>query len=323
MKAIVWTEYGSPDVLQLREVATPTPKPAELLIRVHATTVTAGDCEMRRLDFPLYLALPIRLWVGLLKPRGTTIPGTEFSGEVVAVGAEVAQFRVGDAVYGSAGMRLGTAAELTCQPEAGAVARKPSAMTYDEAATVPFGGCDALHFLRRGEVGPGERVLINGAGGSIGTYAVQLAKHFGAEVTAVDSAAKLEMLRALGADEVVDYTREDVPASGAVYDVIFDVVGTLSLPRIAPSLAADGRVLLANPGMSQRLDARRLGRTGSRRVVLEPSSPTAADLDYLRGLVDAGKLRAVIDRRYPLAEMREAHRYVETGHKQGHVVITV
>ena len=328
MKAIVWTAYGPPEVLELRQVEKPTPKANEVLIRVYATTVTAGDCEMRSLRFPFYFSLIMRLWRGLLKPRGTAILGTELAGEIEAVGRDVKRFKEGDQVFGSASLNLGANAEYICllaEPGEmeGGVATKPANMTYAEAATVPFGGRDALHFLRKADIQSGQRVLINGAGGSIGVFAVQLAKHFGAEVAAVDSAAKLDMLRALGADQVFDYTREDFTDSGEVYDVIFDVVGTVSFSRSARAITRDGTYLLANPMRSQMLSGPWARLTGSRRVIMETASGTVDDLVYLRELVEAGELRTVIDRAYPLEGIVEAHRYVETGRKQGNVVITV
>lgn len=327
MKAIVWTRYGPPEVLQLAEVEKPAPKDDELLIRIHATTVTAGDCEMRRLDFPLILSLAMRLWIGFKKPKGTTIPGTELAGEVEAVGEEVRGFNVGDQVFGAAGMKFGANAEYICLPVElddmqGGVALKPGNMTYAEAATVPFGGRDALHFIRKANIQSGQKILINGAGGSIGTFAVQLAKHFGAEVTAIDSTEKLEMLRSLGADHVIDYTHEDFTRNGVVYDVIFDVVGTISFSRSSKSIKRDGIYLLANP-MSQILRGLWTKMTTRKQVILETASGTIEDLIYLKELVEAGTLRTVIDRSYPLEEIVEAHRYVETGKKQGNVVITV
>jgi NADPH:quinone reductase-like Zn-dependent oxidoreductase len=327
MKAIVWTKYGPPEVLRLGEVEKPAPKDDELLIRIHATTVTAGDCEMRSLDFPLILGLAMRLWIGLLKPRGSTIPGTELAGEIEALGRAVKGFKVGDQVFGAAGMKLGANAEYICLPAEpndmqGGVTLKPDNMNYAEAATVPFGGRDALHFLRKADIQSGQKILINGAGGSIGTFAVQLAKHFGAEVTAIDSAEKLEMLRSLGADHVVDYTQEDFTQNGVVYDVIFDVVGTVSFSRSKNSIKKDGIFLLANP-TSQILKGLWTRMTTGKQVVLETASGTIDDLIYLKELVEAGTLRTVIDRIYPLEQIVDAHRYVETGKKQGNVVITV
>jgi NADPH:quinone reductase-like Zn-dependent oxidoreductase len=328
MKAVVWTAYGPPDVLELRDVEKPSPRDNELLIRIYATTVTAGDCELRSLNFPIYLSLPMRLWRGLLRPRENSILGTELSGEIEAVGKDVRRFKEGDQVFGSAGLGFGANAEYICLPEEpgeleGGVAIKPANMTYEEAATVPFGGRDALHFLRKGSIESGQRILINGAGGSIGTFAVQLAKYFGAEVTAVDSAPKLDMLRSIGADHVIDYTREDFATRGEVYDVIFDVVGTLSFSPGDRSLKEGGTYLTANPGLSQMVQGVWTSLRSDKKVVMETASGTVADLVFLRELIEAGELRTVIDRTYPLEEIAEAHRYVETGQKKGNVVITV
>lgn len=328
MKAVIWTKYGPPEVLQLREVQKPVPRDNELLIKIFATTVTAGDCETRRMDFPFYLSLPMRLWLGFFKPKEGSILGTELAGTVEAVGKDVQRFKVGDKVFGAVGMALGTNAEYITVSEdggdmEGGVAIMPANMSFEEAATVPFGGRDALHFLRLGNIQPGQRILINGAGGSIGTFAVQLAKIMGMDVTAVDSTAKLDTLQAIGADHVVDYTKEDFRQNGVVYDVIFDVVGTLSLSGCASSLTPDGTYLLANPmrGQVTRGPWHRL--RSSHEVVMQTASGKIEDLGYLRDLVEEGKLQTVIDRRYPLEEIVEAHRYVETGAKMGNVVITV
>jgi NADPH:quinone reductase-like Zn-dependent oxidoreductase len=328
MKAIVWTKYGPPDVLELREAEKPAPKEDEVLIRIYATTVTAGDCELRSLKFPIYLSLPMRIWIGFLKPKGTTIPGTELAGEIEAVGQDVKRFKEGDQVFGSAGMGFGANAEYICLPEKpgemeGGVAIKPANMTYEEAASVPFGGRDALHFLRKGDIQSGQKILINGAGGSIGTFAVQLAKYFGAEVTAVDSTAKLEMLRSIGADQVIDYTQEDFTKSGQTYDVIFDVVGTISFSRSERSIKQNGTYLLANPMGSQMVRGPWTRMTSSKNVIMQTASPTIEDLITLRELIEAGKIKSVIDRSYPLEQIVEAHRYVEKGGKKGNVVITV
>ena len=328
MKAIVWTRYGPPDVLQLKEVETPTPKDNEVLIRIRATTVTAGDCELRGLKVPLYLSLVMRLWRGLIKPRGTAILGTELAGDIEAVGKDVTLFKVGDQVFGSAGMNFGANAEALCLPERpgnmeGGVAIKPATMTYEEAAAVPFGGRDSLHFLRKGNLQPGQTILINGAGGSIGTFAIQLAKYFGTEVTAVDSTGKLDLLRDMGADHVIDYTQEDFTRSGKTYDVIFDVVGKSPFSRSIRSLEDNGTYLLANPRPRHMIRGLWTSMRSSKTVVFEAASPTTADLVFLRGLIEAGKIRSAIDRCYPLERIAEAHRYIETGAKQGNVVITV
>ena len=327
MQAIVWTKYGPPEVMQLQEVEKPTPQDDEILIRIYATTVTAGDSEMRSLKFPIILSLPMRLWIGFLKPKGTTIPGTELAGIVESVGKDVTLFKEGDQVFGAAGMGFGANAEYICLPERpgdmeGGVAIKPANMTYEEAATVPFGGRDALHFVRLGDIKTGQKILINGAGGGIGTFAVQLAKLDGAEVTAVDSAEKLDMLSSLGADHVIDYKQEDFTKNGVIYDVIFDVIGKLSFSRSNKALKPDGTYLLANPA-SQMLAGLWTQMTSKRKVIMQTASGTIGDLNYLRRLIEEGKIRTVIDRTYPLEEIVEAHRYVDTGAKQGNVVITV
>jgi len=328
MKAIVWTKYGPPEVLEFRDVDKPVPKDNEVLIRIYATTVTAGDCEMRDLKFPFYLSLPMRFWIGFSKPKENTIPGTELAGEIEAVGKDVKQFKPGDQVFGSAGMDLGANAEYICLPATpgdmeGGVTLKPANMTYPEAATVPFGGRDALHFLRLGNIHNGQKVLINGAGGSIGIFAVQLAKNYGAEVTAIDSTAKLDMLTSIGADHVIDYTKEDFTQNGDVYDVIFDVVGTLSLSKCNRSIKPDGTYLLANPIRGQIIQGPWTRMARGKKVIMQTASGTVEDLISLRQLIEEGKLKTVIDRTYPLEQIVEAHRYVETGQKLGNLVITV
>ncbi|NIM94508.1 MAG: zinc-binding dehydrogenase [Anaerolineales bacterium] len=326
MKAVVTTKYGPPEVLQIQEVEKPTPEDDEILIRVRATTVTAGDCEIRSLKLPLGYQLVLRMGFGFSKPRNP-IPGTEVAGEIEEVGVDVTQFRVGDKVFGATGMTFGANAEYVCVPEKpgemeGGVIRMPSNMTFEEAATIPFGGRDALHFLRLGNIQEGQKILINGAGGSIGTFAIQLAKYYGAEVTAVDSTKKLDMLRSLGADYVVDYTQEDFTKNGVVYDVIFDVIGKVSFSRSEGSIKENGTYLLANPvsQMTQALWARMRSNT---KIIMQTASGTIADLVFLRGLIEEGKLKTVIDRAYPLEQIVEAHRYVEGGGKLGNVVIIV
>ena len=326
MRAIVTTKYGPPDVLQLQEVEKPTPKEDEVLIRIRATTVTAGDCELRSLNVPLGMQLMMRAGFGFRRPR-FKIPGTELAGEIEALGVDVTEFKVGDQVFGSAGTSFGANAEYICLPEKpaemeGGVAIKPANMTYEEAATVPFGGRDSLHFLKLGNIQNGQKILINGAGGSIGTFGVQLAKYYGAEVTAVDSAGKLDMLRSIGADHVVDYTREDFTKNGEVYDVIFDVIGVISFSRSAKSIKENGTYLLANPA-SQLVQGLWTRIRSNRKVIMQTSSGSMKDLIFLRELVEEGKLKTVIDKTYPLEQIVEAHRYVEKGGKLGNVVITV
>ena len=264
----------------------------------------------------------MRIWVGLRKPSRKPIPGTELAGEIVSVGKDVTLLKEGDQVFGSSGLNFGANAEYICLPE-GAVAAKPSNMTYEEAAAVPFGGRDALHFLRKGNVRSGQKILINGAGGSIGTFAVQLAKVLGAGVTAVDSGEKLEMLRSIGADQVIDYTVEDFTENSEIYDVIFDVIGKVSLSHSKRSLKENGTYLLANPGMGQLLRGLWIRMTTSTKVVTQAANATTDELVFLRELIEAGKIETVIDRTYSLEQIADAHRYVETGQKQGNVVITV
>ncbi|MFQ5976778.1 MAG: NAD(P)-dependent alcohol dehydrogenase [Candidatus Heimdallarchaeota archaeon] len=325
MKAIVWTRYGPPEVLQLKEVDKPTPKDNEVLVRIYAATVTAGDCEMRRLKFPLLLRFPMRVYNGLRKPKRITILGQELAGEVEAVGKDVKLFKKGDQVFAATDFRFGAYAEYVCLPEDGdgVLALKPANMTYEEAAAIPVGGLNALHFLRKGKIQSGQKVLINGAGGSIGTIAVQLAKYFGAEVTAVDSAGKLDMLRSVGADQVIDYTQEDFTKSGESYDVIFDVVGKAPLSGCIKSLKKKGIYLLGNPTLSRMVRGRWASMRSSKRVIGGTASYKTEELIFLKELIEAEKIKSVIDRRYPLEQMTEAHRYVETGHKKGNVVITV
>jgi NADPH:quinone reductase-like Zn-dependent oxidoreductase len=325
MKAIVCTKFGPPDVLQLQEVAKPAPKDHEVLIRIYATTVTAADCELRGLKVPLAFRLPLRIYLGRIRP-GPMILGQELAGEIEAVGKAVTRFRKGDQVFGWSGLRLGAYAEYTCLPEDGVLAIKPSNMTYEEAAVLPVGGLDAVYFLRKGTIQSGNKVLINGAGGSIGTFAVQLARYFGADVTAVDSTGKLDMLRSIGADQVIDYTQEDFTKSGESYDVIFDVVGKSSFTRSVRSLTPNGRYLFGNARLSQQIRGQWMSRRSSKQVILwkaRAASEYTEDFKFLTELIEAGKIQAVIDRCYPLEQMAEAHRYVDTGQKKGNVVITV
>jgi len=328
MKAMVWTKYGSPDGLQLQEIAKPIPKDDEVLVKIRATTITAGDSELRRLKLPLMLSFPMRLYVGVMKPKRITILGQELAGEVVEVGKDVTVFKKGDQVFGTTGFSFGAYAEYIClsgEPNEmqGALAIKPVNMSYEEAAAVPTAGFEALHFLREADIQRGQKVLVFGAGGSIGTFSVQLAKHFGAMVTAVDHTNKLEMLHSIGADHLIDYTQQDFTENGETYDVIIDVVGKKFFSRRLKSLEQNGRYFLANADFSHVIRGLWSSMTSGKKVIIGASSQTREDLLFLKELIEAGKLKTVIDRRYPLEQLPEAHRYVETGQKMGNVVITV
>ena len=321
MKAIVCTRYGPPDVLELREVEKPTPKDNEVLIRIHASSVTMGDCELRGLRVPLEWKLLLRIGFGIRVPR-RKILGQEIAGEVESTGRNVTRFKKADQVFGLTGLHLGAYAEYDCLAENAILAVKPANMSYEEAAVVPAGGLHAINFLRRASIQPGQEVLIRGAGGSIGTLAVQLAKSYGGIVTGVDRTSKLDMIRSIGADHVIDYTREDFTTNGKTYDVVFDAVGRSSFSDLLRTVKHDGYLLLGNPRLSQLFRGLRGSKNG-RKVLRWTGSYPAQDLEALRELIEAGKLRSVIDRRYPLEAIVEAHRYVDTGEKKGNVVINV
>ena len=323
MKVIVCTKYGSPDVLRLTELKKPVPKENEVLVKVHATTVTAGDVRIRGFVVPLLFWLPFRVALGFLRPKKPVL-GMEFAGEIESVGENVRRFKVGDQVFGAPPwMSFGAYAEYICLPEEGILATKPANMNYNEAAPVPFMGIGALYFLRKADIQDGQKVLIYGASGAVGTYAVQIAKCFGAEVTGVCSTKNLEMVKSLGADAVIDYTKEDFTKSGEVYDVIFDTVGKSSYSRSLSALKKTGFYLLANPGLSQMIMGPWTTITSSKRVIGGTATDKREDLIFLKELIEAGKIRSVIDRCYPMEEIVEAHKYVDKGHKKGNVVVTV
>ena len=324
MKAIVYTEYGPPDVLQLNEVEKPVPKDNEVLIRVCATSVTTGDVNARGFTFvpPGFGPLP-RLMFGIRRPK-KTILGVELAGEIEAVGKDVTLFKKGDQVFGIDSEHWGAYAEYVCRLESGALAIKPSNMSYEEAAAVPFGAGTALSFLRKANIRRGQKALINGASGGVGTYAVQLAKYYGAEVTGVCSTSNLELVKSLGADKVIDYTQEDFTKNGETYDIILDaVVGKSSFSRCKGSLTPNGLYLAVAGGLKEAVQMLWSSMTGGKKVLFGPAAESKEDLVFLRELIEAGKIKAVIDRRYPLEQTVEAHRYADKGHKKGNVVITV
>jgi NADPH:quinone reductase-like Zn-dependent oxidoreductase len=322
MKAIVCTKYGTPDVLKLREVEKPVPKDNEVLISIHAATVTVGDCEIRRFHMPVWIWIPARIGFGIRGPR-KKILGQDLSGEIESVGKDVKLFKKGDQVFARTGFNLGAYAEYTCLSEDGLILIKPSNINYEEAATLPMGGLTALHYLRKGNIKRGDKILINGASGSIGTLAVQISKYFGAEVTGVCSTQNMDMVHSIGADHVIDYTKDDFTRNGVVYDIIFDVIGKSSYSNSLGSLKKNGYYLLANPGLSQIIRSRLTSNISSKKVIAGTLNEKIEDLILLKDLVEAGKIETVIDRSYPLEQTSEAHRYVENGHKRGNVVLTV
>ena len=323
MKAIVCTNYGSPDVLLLKEVEKPAPKDNEILIKVYATTVTAADCMMRK-GTPFFG----RFFLGLMRPKHP-ITGTGFAGVVEATGNDVKQFKKGDQVFGETGVNFSANAEYVCLPENGVIATLPDNMSYEQAAPVCDGALTSLNFLKAiGNIQSGRKVLINGAAGSLGTSAIQLASYFGAAVTGVCSTANLELVRSLGADTVIDYTREDFTRTGQSYDLIFDTIGKSSFNRCKSLLTREGLYLSPVLGLSLLLQMVWTSMFFSKKAKfsatgLLPVSELRLHLNELLTLFEAGKIKSVIDRRYPLEQTADAHRYVEKGHKKGNVVITV
>jgi NADPH:quinone reductase-like Zn-dependent oxidoreductase len=325
MKAILHTKFGPPDELQLKEVEKPVPKNNEVLIKIHATTVTTSDCNVRNFTFVTKVfQLPARLFFfGVFRPR-INILGIDLAGEIEAVGKNVKRFKEGDQVFGTPEPAFGAHAEYTCMPEGGVLTIKQASTTWEEAASVSLAGNTALYFVRDlGNIQAGQKVLINGASGGIGTFAVQLAKYYGAEVTGVCSSTNLEMVKSLGADKVIDYTKEDFTKSNETYDVIFDVVGKILFSRCKSSLKPKGIFLACLMGLTELVQILWTSIIGGKKVKGGVAVARVEDLNFLKELMEAGKIKSVIDRCYPLEQTAEAFRYVEKGHKKGTVVITV
>ena len=330
MKAIVYTEFGSPDVFQLKEVEKPTQKDNEIRIKVHATTVNYGDLTARnfknispgQFNMPMLFWFGARFAFGLSQPK-VNILGSELAGIVDAVGKDVIRFKEGDPIFAYMGQAMGAYAEYLCMPEDGVVAIKPANMTFEEAAGVPMGAIMALDLLKKMNIQPGQKVLINGASGAIGSHAVQIAKYFGAEVTGVCSTPRMELVTSLGADHVVDYTQTDFTKTDETYDLVFDILGRRSFSDVQNSLKPNGRYLLASFKTRHLLQMLRTAIVGDKKVICALASDRAEDLSFIKDLIEDGKIKSIVDRSFPLEDTAEAHRYVENGRKQGHVVITM
>ncbi len=317
MKAIVYTQYGSPEVLQLKEVAKPTAKDNEILLRIKATAVNSGEVRLRKAD-----PFAVRFLFGLTKPKINTL-GVVFSGEVESTGKNVTLFKIGEEVFGHTDMSFGTYAEYKCLPQNGSLALKPANISHKEAAVIPFGGTTALHFIKKANIKQGQKVLIIGASGAVGSAAIQLAKYFGGIVTGVCSTGNVALVKSLGADEVIDYTNEDFTKNGVTYDVIFDTVKTISISRSLKSLNKKGTLILSAGMVKEMLQGLWISKTTNIKVLSGLIKHNAEDIIFLKNLIETGRLKPVIDRTYTLAQVAEAHAYVEKGHKKGNVAIEI
>lgn len=325
MKAVICTKYGPPEVLQIKETEKPVPGENEILVKVYATTVSAADFRVRSFTVPISFWLPARFALGLTKPRNSVL-GMDFAGVVEAVGKDVTKYKVGDPVFGLMGHQFGCYAQYLCLSEDWklvGIASKPANLNFEEAAAIPFGGLTALYFLREANIQKGQKVLITGASGSVGTYAVQIAKYYGAEVTAVCSTEKMGLVKSLGADKIIDYKKEDFTKSGEVYDVIFEVAGKALFSDCIKSLTKNGTLLhaVAVPAVTIRMKWQSM--LTDRKMVGGGPENDAEDLIFLKELIELGKLKPIIDSTYPMEQIVEAHRYVESGHKKGNVVVTI
>lgn len=323
MKAIVYTTYGPPEVLQCKEVEKPTPQDDEILIKVRAAEVTKGDCEMRRFSFPVkWFWLPLRIAMGFTKPK-RHILGGYFAGEVASVGTNVSKFKKGDQIFGSAKLHLGAYGEYVCLPANYPIVLKPNNLSFEEAAAVPLGGLNALHFMRKATIRKGEKVLINGAGGSIGTFAVQIAKSMGAEVTAVDGTIKGELLRRIGSDHFIDYTKEDFSRNGQKYDVIFNMVARCSYANCINSLNPRGRYVMGNPRVSDMVRSVLTSTFTDKTAIFAFAEEKEEDLRTLTAMIEEGTLKSIVDTIYPMEQVAEAHRRVEAEQRLGVTVISM
>jgi NADPH:quinone reductase-like Zn-dependent oxidoreductase len=324
MKAVLHTRYGPPEELKVAEVEKPAPTDNEVLIKINASSVTSSDCNIRNQTFtPKLFLLPIRLEFGLFRPKHQII-GFDLAGEIEAVGKNVTRFSVGDKIFGTTEPLYGAHAEYICLPEDGVLASMPENFTFQQAAALPVIANTAVHFIRDlGHVQAGQKILINGASGGIGTYAIQLAKHYGAEVTAVCSTPNLELVKSLGADHVIDYTREDFTKNGQIYDVIFDVVSNRTFSKVKGSLTPKGIYLVAIPSVAALAQTQSTAKKDGQKVKMEGAPALLENLVYIKELAESGVLIPVIDRVYPMEQIAEAFRYVETGHKKGNVIITM
>lgn len=317
MKAIIYQQYGSPEVLQLKDVEKPMPKAHEILLKIKATAVNSGDVRLRKAE-----PFAVRFLFGLMKPK-LNILGSVFSGEVESVGSAVKFFKIGDQVFGHTDMRFGAYAEYICLPENGSLALKPANITHSEAAAIPFGGVTAWHFIKKAAIKPQQKVLIVGASGAVGSAAVQLVKSYGAHVTGVCSTGNIALVKSIGADKVIDYTKEDFTQNDETYDLIFDTVNTISVSRSLRSLNKNGTMILSAAGLPEMIQGLWISKTSNRKVLTGVISHKAEDIIFLKELIEAGKFKPVIDRTYPLAQMAEAHAYVEKGHKKGNITINI
>lgn len=317
MKAITYTQYGLPDVLQLKEVAKPTPKDNEVLVRIKATAVNSGDIRLRKAD-----PFAVRFFFGLLSPK-VNILGSVFSGEVESTGRLVKRFKVGDHVFGHTDMRFGAYAEYITVPESGSLSLKPDNISHDEAAAIPFGGVTALHFLKKVKLQPNQKVLVVGASGAVGSSAVQLAKSYGAIVTGVCSTSNIDLVKSIGADKVIDYTREDFTQGTEIYDLIFDAVNTVPVFQSLKSLKENGTMILSAAGAKEMFQGLWISLTSRRKVLTGVISHNTEDINFLKELIEKGLFKPVIDRIYTLEQITEAHAYVEKGHKRGNIAVSI